>query len=61
MEEISVEWDALSEKLEYNCQLLVKFQQLEGHCNVPQRQKENGMYLGRWLTTNKKERNMKTR
>jgi len=51
---IGVVWDARSEQWEDTYRLLVKFQQREGHCNVPQNYKEDEMNLGNWLKHQRK-------
>jgi len=56
LEDIGVVWDVFSEQWEDNYRLLVRFQQQEGHCDVPQRHKEDEMNLGIWLDTQRKRR-----
>jgi len=51
-----VVWDNLSEQWENNYCLLVKFQQREGHSNVPSKHIEDGMKLGRWLSTQRMQK-----
>eukprot|EP00548_Thalassiothrix_antarctica_P019346 CAMPEP_0194194782 /NCGR_PEP_ID=MMETSP0154-20130528/75772_1 /TAXON_ID=1049557 /ORGANISM="Thalassiothrix antarctica, Strain L6-D1" /LENGTH=310 /DNA_ID=CAMNT_0038919243 /DNA_START=71 /DNA_END=1001 /DNA_ORIENTATION=+ len=48
--DVGVIWDVLKEQWKNNYRLLVKFQQREGHANVPQSHKEEGVNLGVWLT-----------
>jgi len=49
LEDIGFIWDVLKEHWENNYSLLVKFQQREGHANVPSRHREEGVNLGKWL------------
>lgn len=49
LEDIDVMWEILPDKGKNMYQLLVQFQQREGHCNVPIRHKEDEVSLGSWL------------
>jgi len=51
LEDIGVVWDLCKGRWENNYLLLVKFQQREGHANVPSKHKEEGMQLGLWLSS----------
>merc|ERR1712238_421777 len=50
LESLGVVWDILSQQWENNFNLLVKYKDREGHCNVPRRHKEDGKNLGAWLS-----------
>jgi len=49
LEDGGVVWDVLKEQWEKNYRFLVKFQQREGHANVPPDHIEDGTKLGIWL------------
>merc|ERR1712238_363749 len=49
LEDLGVVWDVLDHKWENSFNLLVKYKEREGHCNVPKSHKENGINLGNWL------------
>ena len=55
LEELGITWDAMEsakDKLWMSrFQLLVKFKEREGHCNVPSKHVEDGEKLGEWLVT----------
>ena len=42
-----------SSKWDRTFDLLVQYEEREGHCNVPQRHVEDGSNLGTWLNTQK--------
>jgi hypothetical protein len=42
-------WDLLEYQWDKNIILLIKYKDREGHCNVPERHKEDGKNLGHWL------------
>ena len=50
LDSIGVSWDVFSERLEEMYDLLVQFNEREGHPNVPQRHVESGENLGKWLS-----------
>jgi len=56
LEDIGVIWDVFKERWANNYRLLVKFQQREGHANVPQRQKEEGVNVGKWLNDQRQQK-----
>jgi len=56
LEDIGVIWDLCKEKWKNNYLLLVKFQQREGHANVPSKHKEEGVQLGKWLETQRQQK-----
>jgi len=56
LEDTGVVWDVLTEQWEINYRLLVKFQQREGHSNVPARHIEDGTKLGNWLDTQRQQK-----
>lgn len=49
LDEIEFIWDGQAYRWERNYDLLKRFADREGHCNVPQRHKEDGEPLGKWL------------
>ena len=52
---MEIVWDVYSEQWENNFCLLVKFQQREGHSNVPKSHIEDWLKLGKWLSTQHKQ------
>jgi len=50
-DEIGVAWDVQKQQLENYYNLLVKYNNREGHCNVPAKYEEDGEQLGAWLCT----------
>jgi len=56
LEDVGVLWDVFSEKWESNYRLLVKFQQREGHSNVPTNHTVDGIKLGTWLSTQRTQK-----
>mmetsp|Transcript_4620 Transcript_4620/g.6670 ORF Transcript_4620/g.6670 Transcript_4620/m.6670 type:complete len:569 (+) Transcript_4620:76-1782(+) len=54
LEKLGIRWmpynNSLTVRWEYMCNLLAKFSEREGHCDVRQNHKEEGIALGRWLT-----------
>ena len=50
-DEIGVFWDVLHQKWENYYNFLMKYKDREGHCNVPEKHKEDEENLGNWLTT----------
>jgi len=56
LEDIGVIWDLCKEKWKNNYRLLVKFQQREGHANVPISHKEEGVNLGKWLDGQRRQK-----
>jgi len=56
LKDVGVVWDALSEQWEGGYRCLVKFQQREGHSNVPVSHKEDGINLSRWLYTQRQRK-----
>merc|ERR1712238_391370 len=57
MEMIGVVWDVLNQQWENSFNLLVNCKKREGHCNVPNKHKQNGETLGEWLSTQRKLQN----
>ena len=53
LDEIGFIWDARAYRWERNFDLLKRFVEREGHCNVPSRHKEDGEPLGKWLGNQK--------
>jgi len=56
--DVGVVWDITSEQWEEKYRLLVNFQQREGHLIVPQKQIEDGVNLGVWLTQQRRKKKM---
>jgi len=56
LDDVGVVWDVLSEQWEKNYRLLIKFQQREGHSNVPQRYIEDHIKLGNWLSAQRQQK-----
>jgi len=56
LENVGIVWDDLSEEWEKNYCLLIKFQQREGHPNIPGKHVENGMKLGSWLCSQRQQK-----
>jgi len=54
--DIGVILNPIPEQWEDNYELLVKFKQREGHCNVHRRHEEDGYLLGNWLNSQKYKR-----
>jgi len=54
LEDLDIVWDLRDEQWENMYMLLVQYKKREGHCNVPQRYKENGQNIGQWLNTQRK-------
>ena len=50
LEDVGVVWDVFAHQWEHMFGLLVRFQQREGHCNVPKKHQEDGQNLGKWLS-----------
>jgi len=50
LDAIGVVWDVPIQQWENKFDLLVKYNNREGHCNVPDRDKEDGENLGKWLS-----------
>ena len=53
LNEIGFCWDVLDYEWELSFNLLEQYAKREGHCRIPQRHKEDGENLGRWLTDQK--------
>merc|ERR1712238_102909 len=51
LEDVGIVWDFQSHQWENYYNLLVKYKDREGQCNVPKLHKENGENLGVWLDT----------
>ena len=49
LEKNGVVWEVLKQQWEIYSNLLVKYKDREGHCNVPDNHKEDGEKLGAWL------------
>mmetsp|Transcript_30831 Transcript_30831/g.31341 ORF Transcript_30831/g.31341 Transcript_30831/m.31341 type:complete len:234 (+) Transcript_30831:348-1049(+) len=49
LEDLGVVWDLFNHQWENYFNLLVKYKEREGHCNVPQSHEEDGENLGTWL------------
>jgi len=56
LEDVGVVWDVFKEKWENNYRHLVTYQRREGHANVHQRHKEEGVNLGTWLMEQRKKK-----
>ncbi|MFM9968427.1 MAG: helicase associated domain-containing protein [Burkholderiales bacterium] len=54
MNEIGFSWDPFDEKWERGNSALVEYKQINGHCNVPQKWKENPS-LGKWVSDQRKK------
>merc|ERR1712238_563139 len=57
LDEIGVVWDVQKQQWENFFNLLVKYKDREGHCNIPQSHEEDGQNLGAWLSTQRKLKN----
>jgi len=55
LDELGIVWD-VSADWEPHYQLLLKFHEREGHCNVPYRHVEDGTKLGYWLSRQKQSK-----
>ena len=51
LDSLGFSWDPLADKWESNFALLERFQEREGHSNVPIHHEEDGLKLGTWLDT----------
>jgi len=49
LDELGMFWNVLADQWENNYQLLCKFYDREGHCNVSHRYVENRIKLGKWV------------
>ena len=56
LEEVGVIWDVLKQQWKNNYLLLVKYQQREGHANLPLSHKEDGVNLGWWLERQRRQK-----
>ncbi|MDC1494261.1 Helicase associated domain protein [Planktomarina temperata] len=57
LDELGFVWDPFSEAWEIGFTSLLKFQRLEGHCNVPQHYELDGTKLGHWVRSQRKAKN----
>jgi len=58
LNDLGICWNVATEQWERRYQLLRKFNEREGHCNVPKRHVEDGIKLGNWLN-NQRQSNKK--
>jgi len=56
LEAIGISWDPYGDSWEQNFALLERYNEREGHCNVPQGHDENGIQLGTWLNRQRQAR-----
>merc|ERR1712238_5369 len=54
LEDLGVVWDVQQQQWENYFNLLVKYKEREGDCNVPAIHKEHGENLGDWLSHQRK-------
>merc|ERR1712194_802391 len=57
LEDVGVVWDVLNQQWENNFNLLVKYKDREGDCNVPNKHEEDGENLGLWLSNQRTANN----
>jgi len=57
LEDAGIVWDVRSENWEKNYRLLVKYQQREGHLNIPRNYVEDNTKLGYWLDAQRRQQN----
>ena len=55
LEDVGVVWDVYTNLWEQNFDLLVRYHEREGHCDVPKRHMEEGINLGTWLNRQRME------
>ena len=56
LKELGIVWDVFEHEWDENFQLLIKYKDKEGNCNVPKRHKEDGVNLGNWLGTQRQNK-----
>lgn len=55
LDELGFVWNTLAEKWNENFQALLAYKELNGHCQVPISFKVNGLNLGAWVSTQRRE------
>ena len=56
LESLGFSWDPFAEKWEASYELLLKYLKREGHCRIPVSHVENGIKLGKWVSTQRLEK-----
>merc|ERR1712238_295758 len=56
LDKIEIVWDVQKQQWESSFNLIMKYKDREGHCNVPRSHEEEGEKLGPWLNTQRQRK-----